>query len=52
MSRKREYAWGLVLIVFGGSGLAEHITSGRGSFIISAVVFSVGFALILSSYRK
>ena len=52
MSKDREYMWGLVLTVFGGAGLAEHITSGRGSFPISAVVFGLGFVLILISYGK
>ena len=52
MSKDREYMWGLALTVFGGAGLAEHITSGRGSFPISAVVFGLGFVLILISYGK
>ena len=49
---KGLYAKGLVLLVFGGAGLAEHITSNRGSFPISAVVFGLGFILILMSYGK
>ena len=36
------YAWGLVLLVFGGAGLAEVITSNRGSFMISTIVFAPG----------
>lgn len=50
MRKDREYTWGLILTLFGGSGLAEHITSGRGSFPICAVVFGLGFVLILWSY--
>ena len=46
------YGKGLVLLLFGGAGLAEHITSGRGSFPISAVVFGLGFILICMSYAK
>ena len=44
------YCWGLVIAMFGGAGMAENITSGRGSFIISAVVFAIGFGLICWSY--
>jgi formate/nitrite transporter FocA (FNT family) len=46
------YIKGLLLFLFGGAGLAEHITSGRGSFPISAVVFGLGFILIVMSYVK
>ena len=46
------YGKGLVLLMFGGAGLAEHITSGRGSFPISGVVFGLGFILICMSYVK
>ena len=52
MNKKREYFWGLILTVFGGAGMAEHITSGRGSYPISAVVFGIGFILICMSYGK
>ena len=44
------YFKGLVLLMFGGAGMAEHITSGRGSFMVSAVVFAIGFGLICWSY--
>lgn len=46
------YGKGLVLLLFGGAGLAEHITSNRGSFPLSAVVFGLGFILICMSYVK
>jgi len=44
------YGWGLFLTVFGGAGLAEVITSNRGSFMVSAVIFALGFGMILVSY--
>lgn len=44
------YAKGLVLTLFGGAGLAENITSGRGSFMLCAIIFSIGFGTILASY--
>ena len=50
--RGSMYVKGLTLLTFGGAGLAEHITSNRGSFPISAVVFGLGFILILLSYGK
>ena len=50
MRRGKEYATGVLALLFGGAGLAEHITSGRGSFIVCATVFSIGFGLILWSY--
>lgn len=48
----KTYLWGLVLFLFGAAGMAEHITSGRGSFPFSAVVFGLGFVLICVSYGK
>lgn len=50
MKGSRYYGVGLVLLLFGGAGLAEHITSGRGSFLVSAIMFSIGLASILVSY--
>lgn len=47
---KGLYGKGLLLLVFGGAGLAEHITSGRGSFPICAVVFGLGLIFIAWSY--
>jgi hypothetical protein len=43
---------GLLFLIFGGAGIAEFITSGHGSFIVSATVFSIGFGFILGSYIK
>lgn len=48
----RLYCWGLVMTVLGGASLADFITDNRGSFPISAVVFGLGFILILMSYGK
>lgn len=48
----KMHLWGLTLLLFGGAGLAEHITSNRGSFPISAVVFGLGFILICWSYIR
>lgn len=49
--RDKQYVWGLVMVVLGGASLADHITYGVDAFPISAVVFGVGFILILRSYR-
>ena len=46
------YGKGMILTLFGGAGMAENITSGRGYFIISAIMFSIGFAMIMWSYVK
>lgn len=48
----RLYCWGLVMTVLGGASLADHITYGVDAFPISAVVFGLGFILILMSYGK
>ena len=46
------YGIGVLLVLFGGAGLAEHITSGRGSFPVCAVVLGIGFILICMSYGE
>jgi len=48
----KRWLWGFGMFLFGGAGLAEHITSGRGSFPICAVIFGLGFVLICWSYKK
>lgn len=48
--RDKEYGAGLILVLFGGAGIAENICSGRGIFMVSAVIFAIGFGLILWSY--
>jgi len=50
--RDKLYVWGSLILLFSGAGLAEHITSGRGSFPISAVLVGIGFVLICMSYVK
>lgn len=50
MSKNKQYGVGLIMVIFGGAGYSEYITSGRGSFIISTIIFAIGFALILDSY--
>ena len=52
MIKDKTYAKGLLIFLFGAAGLAEHITSGRGSFPISAVVMGIGFIVICWSYVK
>lgn len=52
MSKDRQYGIGFILTMFGGAGLAENITSGRGSFMFCVVFFSVGLGLILDSYVR
>lgn len=49
---KGLYGKGLVLMTIGGASLAEHITSGRGSFPICAVVFGIGLIMIAWSYSS
>ena len=48
----KQYAYGCLFLVIGGAGISEYITSGRGIFMVSAIVFSIGLALIISSYFK
>lgn len=50
MSKNKQYGVGLILLFFGGSGLAENVTSDRGSFMFCTIIFSIGLALILDSY--
>lgn len=52
MVNNKTYAKGLFAVLFGAAGLAEHITSGRGSFPVSAVVLGIGFVIICWSYVK
>jgi len=52
MRRDKDYGVGIIMLLFGGAGMSEQICSGRGSFMISAIVFSIGFGLILWSYMR
>ena len=47
---KGMYGKGLILLIAGGAGLAEHITSGRGSYPICAAIFGIGLVMIAGSY--
>ena len=44
------YAVGILFLAVGGAGLAEVVTSDRGSFLFTSILFSVGFACVLVSY--
>ena len=46
----KVYGVGCLIMCLGGAGLAENITSGRGSFMFCAVILSIGIATILVSY--
>jgi TM2 domain-containing membrane protein YozV len=48
----KMYFKGLIALLFGGAGMAEHITSGQGSFLLSTIVFAIGFGLICWSYKR
>ena len=52
MIKDKTYAKGLLAVIFGAAGLAEHITSGRGAFPVSAVVLGIGFVVICWSYVR
>ena len=50
--KRSTKCWGVgtILLLFGSAGIAENITSSRGSFLFSAIVFSIGIGFILVSY--
>lgn len=48
----KSYGIGVLLTLLGGSGLAEISTSSHGSFLLCAVMFSVGLGLCLWSYKR
>lgn len=50
--RDKVHGWGAIATLLGLAGIAENITSGRGSFIISAIIFSVGLGMCLYGYMK
>ena len=45
------YKLGVVITLLGLAGIAEAIT-GRGSILVSAAVFGIGFGMILKGYMK
>lgn len=50
--KDRLYGYGLMIWILGSAGLTENITSGRGSFMVCAVIFSIGLGMIIGSYIK
>ena len=46
----KKYCIGALMTLLGGSGYAEAITYGRGSYMLSVIIFAIGFALVLDSY--
>ena len=50
MNKNKIYGIGVLLLLFGGAGLAEISTSNHGCFWLSAVMFSVGVAMCIGSY--
>ena len=45
-----RYLAGVCLTVLGGASLAEVSTSNHGGFWISAIVFSVGYAICIYEF--
>ena len=55
MKRKLKgkiYICGVIGTLLSLSGIAEHITSGRGSFMICAIIFGISFGAVLVGYTK
>lgn len=50
--RGNLYAKGVCIFGLGAAGLAEHITSNRGSFPVCAVLVGLGLILMVFSYGK
>jgi hypothetical protein len=46
----KKYCTGLFLMGIGGASLADHICYGVDAFPLSAVVFGIGFVIVLWSY--
>lgn len=42
---------GAIMTLFGLAGMAEAITE-HGSFWVSAIIFAVGFAMVLWGYKR
>lgn len=52
MQKGSKYALGVLMVLLGGSGLAEISTSNHGCFWLCAIVFSVGIGLCLAGYKR
>ena len=48
----KAYAAGVLMVLVGGSGLAEISTSNHGSFALCVTVFSLGLAMCIVGYFK
>lgn len=48
----KTYAAGVLMVLVGGSGLAEISTSNHGNFILCTIVFSVGLSLCIAGFRR
>ena len=46
------YKLGVIGTFLSLAGIAEHITSGRGSFMAIAIIFSICFGCVLVGYTK
>ena len=49
--RDKVYSFGVIVTFLGLAGISEAIT-GRGSIMVAAVIFSVGFGMVLVGYTK
>lgn len=47
-----KYGIGVLLTLFGGSGLAEISTSNHGCFALCVSMFAVGFAICITEFFK
>ena len=52
MNRSKIYGIGVLLLLVGGAGLAEISTSSQGSFWLCNIVFSLGVAMVITSYKN
>lgn len=52
MQKGSRYALGVLMVLIGGSGLAEISTSNHGCFWLCAITFSIGIGLCLAGFEK
>lgn len=52
MQKGSKFGLGVLMVLLGGSGLAEISTSNHGCFWFCAIVFSAGLGLCLAGYEK
>lgn len=50
MNKGKAYGIGCLLLIAGGSGLAEISTSNHGCFWLCAVMFAAGIGMCIWSY--